>query len=74
MDCRRNYSEVKNPISCFLAGDLRANEQVRERDRLDFIPCFRKTFVQMAVYSYCKGFIIDTIGQQNKHLKVLVVG
>ncbi|CAJ0567070.1 unnamed protein product, partial [Mesorhabditis spiculigera] len=27
MDCRRNYS-VDNPIRCFLAGDLRANEQL----------------------------------------------
>ncbi|CAD6193084.1 unnamed protein product [Caenorhabditis auriculariae] len=27
MDCRRNYSE-ENPIRCFLAGDLRANEQL----------------------------------------------
>lgn len=28
MDCRRNYSR-ENPINCFLAGDIRANEQVR---------------------------------------------
>ncbi|CCD71290.1 Peroxidasin homolog pxn-1 [Caenorhabditis elegans] len=27
MDCRRNFSE-ENPIRCFLAGDLRANEQL----------------------------------------------
>ncbi|PIO68078.1 hypothetical protein TELCIR_10151 [Teladorsagia circumcincta] len=27
MDCRRNFSQ-ENPIRCFLAGDLRANEQV----------------------------------------------
>ncbi|CAJ0954735.1 unnamed protein product, partial [Mesorhabditis belari] len=27
MDCRRNYS-IDNPIRCFLAGDLRANEQL----------------------------------------------
>ncbi|CAB3398936.1 unnamed protein product [Caenorhabditis bovis] len=27
MDCRRNFSE-SNPIRCFLAGDLRANEQL----------------------------------------------
>lgn len=28
MECRRNRSH-ENPISCFLAGDYRANEQVR---------------------------------------------
>lgn len=27
MDCRRNFSR-ENPIKCFLAGDVRANEQV----------------------------------------------
>ncbi|CAI5456137.1 unnamed protein product [Caenorhabditis angaria] len=27
MDCRRNYSR-ENPINCFLAGDVRANEQL----------------------------------------------
>ncbi|KAK6017998.1 hypothetical protein OSTOST_16469, partial [Ostertagia ostertagi] len=27
MDCRRNFSQ-ENPIRCFLAGDLRANEQL----------------------------------------------
>ncbi|KAF1747223.1 hypothetical protein GCK72_023685 [Caenorhabditis remanei] len=27
MDCRRNYSR-ENPIKCFLAGDVRANEQL----------------------------------------------
>ncbi|CAB3400911.1 unnamed protein product [Caenorhabditis bovis] len=27
MDCRRNYSR-ENPINCFLAGDIRANEQL----------------------------------------------
>ncbi|CAL2049394.1 unnamed protein product [Caenorhabditis brenneri] len=27
MDCRRNYSR-ENPIKCFLAGDIRANEQL----------------------------------------------
>lgn len=27
MECRRNRSH-ENPISCFLAGDYRANEQV----------------------------------------------
>ena len=27
MDCKRNFSQ-ENPIRCFLAGDLRANEQL----------------------------------------------
>ncbi|CAI2353571.1 unnamed protein product [Caenorhabditis sp. 36 PRJEB53466] len=30
MDCRRNFSE-ENPIRCFLAGDLRANEQIAKK-------------------------------------------